>query len=218
MEDRSVLSRPAAPPSLALPDADVYFARPAVVLIHGGFWRPSYDRTHLRPMASALRDLGYDVLSIEYRRLPGSPDTTVGDVRAALARLQTAVLVGHSAGGHLALWAAASLGMPAIALAPVADLRLAEELDLDDGAVRDFLGCPASQRPDLDPLLLPDPAAVLIHGERDTVVPIGLSQAYVAAHPASRLVALPGTAHFELIDPLSNAWPIVIQELERLLA
>jgi pimeloyl-ACP methyl ester carboxylesterase len=59
---------------------------------------------------------------------------------------------------------------------------------------------------------------VLIHGDRDTVVPIGVSRAYVTAHPASRLVVIDDTAHFELIDPSSHAWPVVIQELQRLLA
>src|SRR5262249_17063101 len=76
----------------------------------------------------------------------------------------------------------------------------------------------AAERPDLDPLLLPSSGAVLIHGELDTVVPIGLSRSYAKAHPSSRLVELSGTAHFELIDPRGNAWPVVIQELQRLLA
>src|SRR5687767_5756925 len=107
-----------------------------VALIHGGFWRPAYDRVHLRPMAAALRDLGWEVVSIEYRRVPGDPDATVSDVRAALSAAAPDVIAGHSAGGHLALWAAATMGLKAVALAPVADLRLAEELNLDGGAVK----------------------------------------------------------------------------------
>lgn len=210
-----MLSREAPPPALDW-HHDVYFNRPAVVLIHGGFWRPEYDRTHLRPMASALP---WPVVSIEYRRIPGDPDVTIGDVKAAISAIRGEfVVVGHSAGGHLALWASAVLRVPAVALAPVTDLVMAEELDLDDGAVRAFLGVPAASRPDLDPIQLEPAQAVLIHGDQDSLVPIGLSSAYAAAHPTSRLVVAEGVGHFELIDPLSQAWPIVIHELDRLLA
>ena len=214
-----MLSRPAPEPSLTLADCDVYLTWPLVVLIHGGFWRPEYDRIHLRPMASALRDAGWNVLSLEYQREPGNPDATIDDIRAALGRVHDdAIVMGHSAGGHLALWAASALGLRAVALAPVADLQLAQDLDLDTGAVRDFLGVPAARRPDLDPARMPPGRVVLIHGERDTIVPMGLSAAYVAAHPSARLVTLPEAAHFELIDPRANAWPVVIHELQRLLA
>lgn len=218
MEDRSILGL--AGPE---PDGDLYLPRGRVLgrmaLLHGGFWRPAYDRTHLRPMAAALAALGWQVSSLEYRRIPGEPEATVDDVRSALSALGDDIVVaGHSAGGHLALWAAATLGLRAVALAPVADLRLAEKLDLDDGAVTAFLGGPAEDRPDLDPARMPGAAVTLVHGAEDSVVPIGLSRAYSAAHPGSRLVELPGIAHFELIDPRSHAWPDVIQELQRLLA
>jgi acetyl esterase/lipase len=220
MEDRSILDREGPPPTLGIQLGDVYLHPDRlIVLLHGGFWRPEFDRIHLRPFAAALRDAGYEVITLNYRRIPGDPDATVNDVRSGLEELGPGVtVIGHSAGGHLALWAAATLGLKAIALAPVTDLREAQRLDLDKGAVGDFLGVPAESRPDLDPILLPSSGAVLIHGDRDTVVPVGLSHAYVAAHPSSRLVELAGTAHFELIDPLSDAWPIVIQELQRLLA
>jgi acetyl esterase/lipase len=94
---------------------------PVIGLIHGGFWRAEYDRHHVRPLANALAAAGYAVAAIEYRRTrrrsPGWPGT-VEDVRAALTRLPDLVeaafdrpagpvlLVGHSAGGHLALRAA----------------------------------------------------------------------------------------------------------------
>jgi acetyl esterase/lipase len=217
VEDRSILDLPAPEPS-----AEIYLPEGGkigrVALIHGGFWRPSYDRVHLRPMATALRELGWEVVNVEFRREPGDPDAMVSDVRSVLSVFEPDVITGHSAGGHLALWAAATLGLKALALAPVADLRMAEELDLDSGAVKAFLGVAAAQRPDLDPIRMGPSRAVLIHGELDTVVPIGLSEAYAKEHPDSGLVRLPGTAHFELIDPRSNAWPIVIQELQRLLA
>ncbi|HCT80928.1 MAG TPA: alpha/beta hydrolase [Micromonosporaceae bacterium] len=214
VEDRSVLSREGRLPDLALPEADIYFgdpSRPLVMLIHGGFWRPEYDRIHLRPMAAALSDLGWPVYSIEYRRDPGNPRATVEDVRAALAAVnRDVIVVGHSAGGHLALLMNSTR---TIALAPVADLTLARELDLDDGAVHAFLGVhnledfqPAADR------------AVIIHGTDDEVVPISVTAAYLALHPSSRFVRLTGEGHFALIDPLSKAWPNVIDELDRLLA
>lgn len=218
MEDRSVLSRDARLPDLALSDADVYFgdpARPVIVLIHGGFWRPEYDRLHLRPLAAALADEGWPVYSIEYRRIPGRPDLLVADVRAALETVSgDAILMGHSAGGHLALWAAAFFkARGVIGLAPVADLELARSLDLDDGAVAAFLG--DHDQNQYQPGV---PAATLIHGTEDTLVPLSLSRAYADRHPECRLVELPGAGHFAVIDPLSDAWPIVIEELRRLLA
>jgi acetyl esterase/lipase len=242
-EDRSVLSRPAPPPALAVrygdePEqvADAWPAggraaeRPLVVLVHGGFWRPGYDRTHLGPMAAALRAKGLTVARVEYRRLPGCPEAAVGDVRRALRLVPGAlaaagarhsgasVVVGHSAGGHLALCAASRPApglVGALALAAVADLRLAHDLGLGDGAVADFLGGPPDGAAALDPPRLPAPGVpvVLVHGTGDATVPIALCEAYAAAHPVARTVPVPGAGHFALIDPLSAAWPAVVAEL-----
>lgn len=238
-----MLSRPAAPPDSvqrygAEADhlVDLWTGderatdRPLVVLVHGGFWRPEYDRTHLHPLAGAIAAAGWSVASIEYRRDPGRPDHTVDDVRTALANLPalatglntdgTILLSGHSAGGHLALWAASCCtGLRGtVALAPVADLGLAERLNLDDGAVSDFLGVAAATRPDLDPVHLQDPLApvTILHGTEDTLVPLDLSAAYAAAHPATRLVPVKGGAHYEVIDPESIAWPLLLAALTEL--
>jgi len=200
--------------------------RSVIVLIHGGFWRPEYDRTHLRPMAAALAERGHEVVSLEYRRVPGDPDASAADIAGALELLGSRFprrplqVIGHSAGGHLALLAAAQPGVPlqsCLALAPVADLVLADALQLDDGAVGDFLGDPGGQRPDLDPSRLPDPAmpVTVLHGDRDTLVPLAISESYCRARGA-RLVAVPDCGHFELIDPLSSAWPLVLAELDLL--
>jgi acetyl esterase/lipase len=218
VEDRSVLDRPARLPDLALSNADVYFgerSRPVVVLLHGGFWRPEWDRTHLRPMASSLADVGWPVFVPEFRRIPGDPLATVADVSAAVAAVGgDVILMGHSAGGHLAMWAASRFkARGTIALAPAADLTLARELGLDDHAVDDFLGAHA-----LAPFQPVTEDAVIIHGTEDTTVPISVSEAYVSAHPKVRMVVLPGEGHFALIDPLSRAWPNVIDQLNRLLA
>lgn len=225
VEDRTVLSRPAPGPARTLrygrdPDQVIDLwpgDGPVVALVHGGFWRPGIDRTHLRPMAGALRDAGWSVASIEYRRRPGHPDLMVADVRAALDAAGPSVVAGHSAGGHLALCAAPERAA-VLALAPVADLRLAARLDLDGGGVTDFLGGPPDDRPGLDPVRLPDRPGpvVIVHGTEDARVPLRVSESYVAAHPAASLVRLPGAGHFVLIDPESDAWPAVLRELTRL--
>lgn len=249
-EDRSVLTRAAPAPDLSLRYGSVAehvvdgwlgdtraAGRPLVILIHGGFWRPEYDRTHTRPMAAALREAGWSVASIEYRREPGKPDLAVDDVRVALATVPdvlaaasgpghphdgSVVVIGHSAGGHLALWAAAvapAHGLRAtIALAPVADLRLAHQLQLDGDAVTEFLGRSAADRVDLDPARLAGPRtpAAIVHGTEDAVVPIGVAESYSAAHPATRLAPVTGAGHYALIDPRSAAWPVVTAELARL--
>ncbi|MDK3256931.1 alpha/beta hydrolase [Blastococcus capsensis] len=245
-EDRSVLTRPAAAPDAVLgygpgPDqvADVRFPpaaapdRPVLVVVHGGFWRPEYDRAHLGPMAEALAAAGWPTLTPEYRRIPGRPDLTVADVHAAVrsvaARLELGrrgdprvLLVGHSAGGHLALQAAATLDAPhvpagVLALAPVADLRQGQRLGLGNDAVLAFLGQDAAGRPDLDPARLPAPAGAvrIVHGTEDGIVPIEVSECYLRRRPGAVLLPVPA-GHFAVIDPLSVVWPTVLATLEEL--
>jgi acetyl esterase/lipase len=245
-EDRSVLTRAAPPPDGVLrygtgPEdlADVRSGgpsareRPLLVLVHGGFWRPSFDRAHVQPMAAALAEAGWSTVVPEYRRIPGAPDAAVDDVHAAVRSLPRdpavtglsdgrVVLIGHSAGGHLALQAASAEGVRALvhgvlALAPVADLQLAEALALDGDAVRAFLGGPAAGRPDLDPALLPAPAGRvhLLHGMDDAVVPLQVSEAYGVRQPDA-LIRPVDSGHFALIDPGSAAWPAVVSALTAL--
>ena len=232
-EDDSVLSLSASVPDTVRWGAgagDVADVRvgsgqgPLVVILHGGFWRPAYDRTHTRPMTQALAEAGWAVAAPEYRREPGDPDATCEDVRRALAALPAlvsghdgrVVVAGHSAGGHLALWAAATCPAPGlvrtVGLGAVTDLVLAEQLGLGSGAVPAFLGTVAATRPDLDPALVSDAAGsvVLVHGERDVVVPVSVARSYVARHPRAGLVEVPGAGHFALIDPRSPAWPAVV--------
>ncbi|MEO6823047.1 MAG: alpha/beta hydrolase [Candidatus Nanopelagicales bacterium] len=238
-EDDSVLSlRATVPQTLRWGEGagDVADVRPGnghgplLVLLHGGFWRPAYDRTHTRPMTQALAEAGWAVAAPEYRREPGDPDATCQDVRHALATLPAlvsghdgrVVVAGHSAGGHLALWAAATCPAPGlvrtVGLGAVADLALAEQLGLGGGAVPAFLGAVAATRPDLDPAMASGSAGspapvVLVHGRQDLVVPVSVARSYADRHPSTGLVEVPGAGHFALIDPRSMAWPAVVHAL-----
>lgn len=246
-DPRAVLQQSGADPDTVLrygPDADhlvdVHLPRsrtPArlVVLLHGGFWRQAYDRRHTRPMAGALCDEGYLVVTPEFRRTGGAggwPATfdDVASVRDRLPDLLAEVLpdrvavgepvvVGHSAGGHLALWwSLTGSGGPVVALAPVADLERADAEDLDHGAVAELMGGSPSDVPQR--YAAGDPAALLrrrsvdatvLHGTDDEQVPIAHSRGLTGVH----LVELPGVEHFALIDPASAAWEHVLAAVGR---
>ena len=157
---------------------------PVVVLIHGGYWYEPYKRasrngSDLRPLAFDLQREGYTVLNIEYRRVGpsngGFPETLNDivdaiDALSSLSQEELAVqldldriaLVGHSAGGHLALWRALQAGIApetakifglkkaflqpslVVGLAAVSDLECTVDPNCTDTitsrrAVRDFL-------------------------------------------------------------------------------
>ena len=234
-----ILSRPAPEPDelltwgpLSDQVADLFLGsadRPLVIALHGGFWRPQYDRTHLRHLGRALSDHGYSVVLPEYRRTPGDPDATTDDVRVGIHVLPTAVrgyfdgrtvLMGHSAGSHLALWAASACpptGLVAtVALAPIPDLEAADEAHLGRDALRDFLGTPASARADLDPVRLPEPQCptYLLAGSDDDEVPSFVSDRYVRERPDVRFSMLPGVDHYSFIDPTSGAWQMIVEKLD----
>ncbi|WP_433657795.1 alpha/beta fold hydrolase [Nocardia sp. CA-128927] len=187
---------------------------PTVVYIHGGYFRPTTDRTHARPFARALAREGFRVVVPEYRRVPGDPWATIEDLDLLETSLAAPVLwVGHSAGGMLALTRAYHRQAAVLALAPVADLARASRLHLSDDAVTRWMGGTPEQQPrryaDLDPQvrLSPRPPGVLlVHGTNDQSVPVALSQ----DSPAESLV-LPDTHHFDLIDPESEKWPRIVE-------
>ena len=263
-ENRAVLTRSAPPPDRTLRYgagsdhlADVWDAperaAPLVILWHGGFWRAAFDRTHLRPMANALRDAGFTVATPEYRRsgsgagADGGWPGTFDDVALACDRLPellradgiavgSIVHVGHSAGGHLAVWAARRhcqpVGSPwrresgadivgVVALAPVLDLAEAYRLDLDEGAVLALLGGGPDERPErydaADPRRLGGaaPPVVILHGDNDRWVPISLSRRFASAGFGT-LEELPGADHFAVIDPESAVWPRVVRAVRLL--
>jgi acetyl esterase/lipase len=243
-EDLSILSRTAYPADITLrygehadQIADIRYGSrgsklPLLVLIHGGFWKPEYDRAHVEAMSCALAETGWTTLTLEYRRVSGAPDVTLDDVATALKVLPTLVpqhngnlvLIGHSAGGHLVLWAGSQCAdadadrhvQGVLALAPAADLQMAHALHLGDGAVQRFLGQDSAQRADVDPMCLaaPSMAVTVLQGEADAIVPPEVAASYCAKFPTTHLVSLPDCGHFALIDPASTAWDSVLRELQ----
>ncbi len=211
-----------------------------LALVHGGFWRAAYDRTHLAPLAAALADDGFHVANLEFPRIgmpgggyPGTA-TSVADRVAALARderLPRRVLaVGHSAGGHLVLWLASQdagvrpAGLAGVvALGAVADLAEAARLELSHHAVREFLG--AGPDEDREAWAAADPGrlhlrvpAVLVSGARDDIVPASVPTAYETSrtpHESVTFVAVDAD-HFDLIDPAHAAYLTLLAHLERL--
>lgn len=203
-------------------------ARGAAVMIHGGFWRAKYDLTHASHLCAALAEAGISAANLEYRRLgetgggwPGSLDDVRHGVAAAREYFGSGpVVVGHSAGGHLALRLASESPKikAVIALAPVAVLQLADELNLSNSAVSEFLGSKPSESqdllnaacPSLHPSTIP---RILVHGTMDDVVPIALSREFVRLRKNDlgevSLVEIAAADHFDLIDPESSAWSTV---------
>lgn len=210
-----------------------------VLVLHGGFWRAQWDRAHAAAQAQGFADHGYHVAVLEYRRVGmqgGGWPGTFEDVREGVAAVAAdrrlpprVVAVGHSAGGHLAAWAAALPGTPlagAVSLAGCVDLTLASRLQLGGGAVDALMGGSPYAVPDRyaggDPArLLPSAAEVaLIHGDGDEQVPPEVSESYRRrAGGAGQVVALrvlAGAGHYDLIDPGHPAFARVLDEVDRL--
>ncbi len=215
--------------------------RPGViVVIHGGFWRAAWDADGGRALSTDLAERGWVAWNIEYRRVGngGGWPATLEDVAAAIDRLADSslsvdtsrvVTIGHSAGGHLATWAAARAN-PAvpvtavIAQAGVLDLRTAARTGVGGTATPDLLGGLPDDIPDryavADPMQhLPLHAPVVcVHSRIDDSVPFSQSESYVAAARAAGAVAdLVEVAgdHMSHRDPASPAWAAVLAALTR---
>lgn len=211
---------------------------PLLVLVHGGFWKQAYDRVHTRPAAEALAGAGFVVATPEYRRVGGGGGwpTTAADVDAAVAAIpgllrglgvsvSSTAVVGHSAGGHLALWLANQgheLDL-VVGLAPVADLRAAARLRLGGGATQALLGGEPADVPDAytaaDPMTRlatrPRCDVRIVHGTDDEDVPVSISRRLAEAHPFVSLDVVDGAGHMDLVDPGSAAWPAVLAAVGR---
>jgi acetyl esterase/lipase len=228
--------------------------RPVVVLIHGGYWRDLYTKYLMRALARAVVAEGWMAWNIEYRRIGllgggGGWPATFSDVDTAIDHVVTVtdadptrvVTLGHSAGGQLALWAAARPGLPvgapgahpalavraSVALAGVVDLEEGDRLGLGNGAVAAFLGGDPTRQPER--YRLASPAArlpigvphALVHGTADTTVPSSMSADYAMRASALgddvEFIAVPGAGHRDLISPRSGAWSPTLSYLRSVL-
>ena len=181
------------------------------IVFHGGFWRPAFTRSNTRALAVDLALRGWTTWNVEYRRT-GVADT-LADVGAALDATGPGTAIGHSAGGHLALWAAGTGKLAkAVSLAGVTDLARAAREGIGANAAVEFAGAepPAHADPMRRlPLAVP---ALLAHGTDDDRVPYDYSRAFAAASGAE-LLTLPGAGHFEVIDPRTPEWALVAARL-----
>jgi acetyl esterase/lipase len=228
---------------------------PVVILLHGGCWRAQYGLAQLGQLCVALVGEGLAVWNVEYRRLGngGGWPTTFIDVATAADTLRDiagqyaldlarVVVMGHSAGGHLALWLAGRHRLPpesplfsaaplplrgVVALAPVPDLVEGVERDLCRGAIGELVGGSPAAVPEryrqaspsaLLPLGIPQWHIV---GADDLIVPADYLEQYIAIaaeQDDARLDILAATGHFELVVAGTAAWTTVNQAVLALLA
>lgn len=224
-----------------------------VVLIHGGCWRAQYDLKHVGAAAVALTKEGFAVWTIEYRRLgdvnggwPGTFDDIAKGVDLVrrlgtqFPRIDTThvVLMGHSAGGQLALWAASRKqnettglfrsAMPPVKVAGVVSLAGVTDL-AEFGAgtggcntsVTPLMGGTPQQQPQRYRAVSPRERVPigafvrLVHGDVDPIVPISQSRDFLerarAAGDRAELDVIKGGGHFDLLAPQSYAWPTVVR-------
>ncbi|WP_326524506.1 alpha/beta hydrolase [Sphingomonas sp.] len=227
---------------------------PVVLMVHGGCWQTSVaDRSLMDWIAADLRGEGYAVWNIDYRgvdRAGGGYPGTFADaakasdqiaVHARKYHLDTRriVAVGHSAGGHLALWLAARPRLPKDSpLRTRRPLKIAHVVslgglpDLEATAASPDNGCGIevvaklvgagrddpyrdTSVPRLLPLKVPQD---LVNGREDRIIPYRMATDYFAAATASgdrvQLHTIPATGHVELVAPESAAWA----ETKRLIA
>jgi acetyl esterase/lipase len=268
MTSRDLLALPPPPPdeTLAYGDAPQHLAElrvpegpgphPVVIVVHGGCWQAPWGLDHVRSFCSALTAEGLATWSLEYRRLgdPGGgwPGTFTDVARGAdhlreVGRsrpldLDRVVAVGHSAGGHLALWLAARHRLPpgsplrgaaplslrgVVALAGVPDLSAGAEGEVCGDAIPRLLGGPPQALEER--LKVGSPAALLplglpqrlVCGSLDRIVPPDLSDDYaeVARREGDSVAVdrVEGAGHFELVNPASTAWPTVLGAIRAVL-
>jgi acetyl esterase/lipase len=222
------------------------------VTVHGGAWTAGYGKIVMRGIAGDLARRGFAVWNIEYRSLGrgqgGGWSATFDDVAAAVDHLRLlgapldlehVTLLGHSAGGQLALWAASRAALPdgapgaRPAIAPAAAISQAGVNDLAEtyresrgGAVGALMGGSPEDHPEryavADPIALVPLAfpVLLVHGTEDATVSVRRSRNYAAAARASggqvELIELAGSdgAHRRHVDPDSAAWASVVSWLE----
>ena len=202
----------------------------SVLVIHGGCWSNAYGVDHSLPMAVALSDMGLDVWAAEYRRVgddgggwPGSLEDIKSAIRYVTQNTrESIVLVGHSAGGHLALKAAEDPNLSisgVVALAPIADLvSYGAETGSCQSMVPKFMGDDSYDPSDayrvasvrIEDVIVP---VIVVIGDADPIV--DLTQ--VESFSSEQLRTIPEAGHFDLIHPKTTAFEVVKSTVEQLL-
>jgi acetyl esterase/lipase len=227
---------------------------PVAIVIHGGCWMSQYGLTYMGHLSAALAEAGVATWSVEYRRIGnqgGGWPGTFEDVSRAADHLRTiakthpldldrVIAVGHSAGGHLALWLAARKILPkdspvhspdplplrgVVSLAGITDLRRAGTAC--DANVPELMGGSANDKTaiydqaspiELLPLGIP---SAIVQGSIDSIIPLAMAKDYAEAAKKkgddARLVVIEKAGHFEVVDPKSFAWQAVKDEVLALL-
>jgi acetyl esterase/lipase len=228
--------------------------RPVAIVIHGGCWMSEYGLSYMGHLSAAFAEAGVATWNIEYRRVGnqggGWPGTFEDVGRAAdhlrkIAKtyrldLDRVIAVGHSAGGHLALWLAARKSLPkdspvyssdplplrgVISLAGVTDLRRsgtacdANVTQLMGGSAMDKSAIYNQASPiELSPIGVP---SAIVQGDSDTIIPLEMAKEYSDAAKKkgddAKLVVIERAGHFEIVDPKSFAWETVRNEALALL-
>ncbi len=235
--------------------ADLYLPlgagpHPVMVAIHGGSWHKRYGRVVMRGLVGDLLRRGWAVWNVEYRRLGGDGGgwpATFEDVATAIDHLRAldapldldgVSFLGHSAGGHLALWAGARAGLPdgapgarpavtptrVVGQAAVCDLAGAYRV-WKGGPVRELIGGSPEQLPEryaiADPMQLPplEAPTLFVHGTADRTVSVKPVRKYVErareAGVSAELIEIDGAAgsHRAHVDPRGQAWTAVTRWL-----
>lgn len=200
-----------------------------LLIIHGGCWSNDYGVDHIMPMARALSLAGYSVWAPEYRRIgdkDGGWPNTVLDIKMAIQHVNevtdaSPLLIGHSAGGYLALKVAEDHSLPVLgvlALAPITDLvSYGAEAGSCQSMVSKFLGedtyepTEKYREASITPSSINVPVEIII-GSADPIV--GLDQ--VTTFSASQVTIVANAGHFDLIHPRTGAFETVKARLTRL--
>jgi acetyl esterase/lipase len=215
---------------------------PVAIVLHGGFWRARFTLDYMGHLCASLQRAGIASWNLEFRSIGdagGAWPGTFDDAAAGAAHLlriadvhnldlARIVLMGHSAGGQLALWLASKQrSRGCVSFGGVANLKRAWELGLGDGVVAELLGGSLSEVPkryraadptELLPLGVPQR---LIHGRDDTIVPFEIAERYAEAAQAkgddAKVIAVDG-GHFEPVDPETAQWAAARAEILQMAA
>lgn len=211
--------------------------RPLIVVVHGGYYKPEIDRKYLYLLSHTLsKHHKWQVALIEYRRIYKKPKIYTSDILHAIecARRRTKnhnnqiILIGHSVGGHFALWANNMNNnirdvAGTIALAPVTDMIGGSILGIGMQAIKNFLGnkIPFDKILQLNPINLSYDMTpiIVIHGDLDLRVPLIQSVEFVKKLLNDgrnvRYIEVKNMGHFEIVDPRECVFNIIINELKQ---